>query len=174
MSNIDIIQAYIAEHIPITQALGITLEFATDRVMVNAPLQNNINHKMTAFGGSLHAVATIACWSLLYQHFIHELDHIEIVISHSDVDYLLPVTSDFRAICRKPDEATWDKFSKILSKKGKARITLHAQIFQFDKLAVDYRGTFVVLAKGSSSSNDSFSTECINPAAGSATTEHSR
>ncbi len=149
MPNKDIIQAYLAEHIPITQALGITLEIATNKVIVNAPLQKNINHKMTAFGGSLHAIATIACWSLLYQHFIDELDRIEIVISHSDVDYILPVTSDFCAICSNPDEAEWSRFSKILSKKGKARITLHAQIFQFDKLAVNYRGTFVVLAKAS-------------------------
>ncbi len=145
MSDINIIQAYLAEHIPITNALGIALELDPhNNIIVNAPLKNNINHKMTAFGGSLHAVATLACWSFLYKQFIHQLEKIEIVISRSEIDYLLPVTSDFKAICSQPDSVSWEKFSKAFNKKGKARIILCAKIYQADRLAVNYYGTFVV------------------------------
>lgn len=142
----ETIQNYLIDHIPLTQALGVVLtQVSNDKVIMQAPFLNNINHKMTVFGGSLHAVATLTCWSLMYTNLIDSLGNIEIVISHSEVDYLLPVTSDFEAICTKPNQAVWDSFKKMINKKGKGRISLTAQIFQSNQLAVDYHGTFVVL-----------------------------
>lgn len=142
----NLLQTYLFDHIPISQALGVEIETISDNeIIIAAPFLNNINHKMTVFGGSLHAVATLACWCFMYKQLIHLLGKIEIVISHSEVDYLLPVTSDFKAICSKPDEKAWDVFYKTFSKKGMARIKLNAKIYQNEELAVDYQGTFVVL-----------------------------
>lgn len=153
MHVLQIIQDYLVKHIPITKALAITVELDDDHnIMVSAPLKNNINHKMTAFGGSLHAVATLACWSFLYQQFIEQLEKIEIVISHSEIDYLLPVICDFKAICYQPENDTWAKFHKILTKKDKARIVLKANILQDNQLAVAYQGTFVVMVRKLSNS----------------------
>ncbi|MGE3318013.1 MAG: YiiD C-terminal domain-containing protein [Candidatus Berkiella sp.] len=67
------------------------------------------------------------------------------MISHSEVEYVLPVTSDFKAVCGKPDDKAWEHFIKVLDKKGKARIALNAKIYQSNQLAVDYHGKFVVL-----------------------------
>ncbi|MGE3318012.1 MAG: YiiD C-terminal domain-containing protein [Candidatus Berkiella sp.] len=54
MQDIKTIQHYLSEHIPITQALGIKVELLSDNeVIVSAPLDHNINHKKTVFGGSL-------------------------------------------------------------------------------------------------------------------------
>lgn len=140
------LDAYLLENIPISQSLGIALDTVSDdEIIIAAPFANNINHKMTVFGGSLHAVATLACWCLMYNQLHDLLGKIEIVISHSEVDYLLPVNTDFKAICTKPDPKTWDLFYKVFAKKGKARIKLNAKIYQGDQLAVDYQGTFVVL-----------------------------
>lgn len=148
MTDENIIQKYITEHIPISKAIGIKLELISDdEVIISAPFLNNVNHKMTVFGGSLHAVATLACWSLVYKNLIDILGKIEIVISHSEVDYLVPVDNDFKAICKKPDIAIWEHFNKILNKKRKSRIILNAKIFQGDNVAVNYKGTFVVLKK---------------------------
>lgn len=146
MQEQQVIEKYILEHIPISKALGIRLEFGkNNEVIVAAPFANNINHKKTVFGGSLHAVATLACWGFAYKNLIDLLGSIEIVISHSEINYLLPVKSNFKAICEAPDEAVWKKFCFILDKKGKARIQLKAKIFQENDLAVNYVGTFVVL-----------------------------
>src|SRR5215204_6245420 len=91
---------YLHQHIPISQAMGIQVETASpSTVILYAPFLNNINHKKTAFGGSLHAVATLACWSLLHLH-LERLDPLDLVITQSKVNYLLPVTSDFRAQCQ--------------------------------------------------------------------------
>lgn len=143
---IPALEKYLAENIPISIALGIKLQQATfERVILKAPFTPNINHKNTVFGGSLHAVATLACWSLLFIHLKEWSIPVEIVILSSEVDYLMPVTTDFEVECRFPAEDAWLKFQQVLTRKGKAKIPLTAKIFQEGRLAVDYRGVFVAL-----------------------------
>lgn len=145
-SKVDL-EEYLHKHIPISSAMGIGVELATpERIVLGAPFSNNINHKQTVFGGSLHAVATLACWSLLHVN-LAELDggQTQIVIANSNVDYLIPVAADFKAECAMPEKADWERFCKILQRKGKARIKLSAKIIQDEKLCVDYSGIFVVL-----------------------------
>lgn len=148
MVNNSILENYIHEHIPISTSLGIQVTQASPQeVILSAPLFNNLNHKKTAFGGSLHAVATLTCWSLLYVNLKNTLECSEIVIANSDVQYLLPVTTNFEARCLMPDKKNWHQFIKILNRMHRARIKLSAQIFQNTKLAVDYHGTFVAFKK---------------------------
>ena len=140
------LQNYLYENIPIAQALEITVEQATtSRVVLKAPLHPNRTHKKTVFGGSLHAVMTLSCWSLLFVNLEKLSETIEIVIQKSEIDYLLPVNMDFRAECLFPEQARWLKFEKLLLKKGKAKIELKAQIYQQDRLAVNYRGIFAAI-----------------------------
>ncbi len=141
------LEAYLYHQIPLTQAIGIRVEQAAlDKVILFAPLANNINHKHTAFGGSLHAVATLACWSLLYVNLqaIHH-DPAQIVITRSEIDYLHPVDTDFRAECVMPNEIIWNRFIQILRLKGRARLSLSAKIYQQNRLCVDYQGVFAAL-----------------------------
>ena len=141
------IEAYLHQHIPVSKAMGIQVEcVSSHEVILQAPFSNNINHKQTVFGGSLHAVATLACWTFLHFH-LKDLNPLDLVITHSHVDYLLPVTSDFKVSCPMPENDTWQRFIKLLKKKGKGRIELHAKIFQNEKLAVDYTGTFAALER---------------------------
>jgi len=142
----DLLASYLAEHIPITMALGVEIRQATpERVLLSAPFKPNINHKNTIFGGSLHAVATLSCWSMLFIHLKKWAVPMEIVILRSEVDYLMPVTMDFEAECRFPASDAWMKFEKVLMKKGKAKIALTATIYQKGRLAVNYQGVFVAL-----------------------------
>ena len=148
MPIIEQLQSYINEHIPIAKALGFKIDTLSDnKVIAWAPFAENVNHKMTVFGGSLHAVATLTCWCLMYQMLFDRLVEVEIVIAHSEVDYLQPVTADFRCEAVKATLGDWDKFWQILSRKGKARMILDAQIFQSGQLAVKYQGVFVVLQR---------------------------
>lgn len=140
------IEKYLHEHIPISQAMGIHVEEASlDTVVLKAIFANNINHKKTAFGGSLHAVATLACWSLLHVNLKDLVDDVQIVITHSDVSYKSPVTTDFKAISLKPEKDIWERFLKMLTAKGKARLDLSATIHQNDQLCVDYHATFAAI-----------------------------
>lgn len=144
MMNLEsFIEKYLYQNIPISQAMGIKVEHASkDRIVLSAPFLNNINHKKTVFGGSLHAVATLACWCLLY---VNLDETVQIVITKSEVSYLLPVDDQFFVECLMPEEIVWQRFVKTLHAKGKARIHLSAQILHHGKLSVDYKGTFAAL-----------------------------
>lgn len=147
MMTKDSLEKYLLKNIPISSAIGIQVELATlDKIVLSAPFSNNINHKKTVFGGSLHAVATLAGWCLVHVN-LDELygSHVQIVIANSEVKYLLPVLSDFKAECVLPDFKEWDKFLKTLQKKGKARLQVSVKIFQESKLAVDYSACFVAI-----------------------------
>lgn len=140
------LQSYLERNIPISAALGAkVLEIGTDTLSVGAPLGANINHKLTVFGGSLQAVATLACWSLLHHKLRGEADPGEIVIMNSTIDYTKPVTGDFVATAFLPHDKSWQQFIRTFERRGKARVQLTAQIYQGEELAVDYTGTFAAL-----------------------------
>ena len=61
------LQNYLNEHIPLSLAMGVKVEAASDNaVTLSAPLKPNINHRDTVFGGSASAVAILSAWTLLY------------------------------------------------------------------------------------------------------------
>lgn len=143
-----LLNQYIHNNIPISKALGAMITTASqDKVIVSAPFINNINHKSTVFGGSLHAVLTLSCWALLYTNCIDYLDLIDIVIVKSDIRYLKPVTQDFSAVCEKPAPDEWAKFEKFLYRKGKGRLEIKAFIEQDNEVAVEYVGVFAVIKR---------------------------
>lgn len=144
-------QEFLLKSIPIAEAMGIRVEHVSDeRVTLSAPLSNNVNHKNTAFGGSLHSVATLACWSLLHLKLKQVCgENVPIVIASSEISYLKPVTEDFQSVCKVADAGAWERFISIFRKRGKSRLTLTAQILQGDQVCVEYSGVFVAIRKQS-------------------------
>lgn len=140
------LQTYVEGNIPISRALGAhIIDISEASLTVGAPLAANINHKRTVFGGSLQAIATLACWSLLHHKLRGTTDPGEIVITNSAIDYVTPVTSDFTATAYLPGADRWQHFMKMFDRRGKARVQLQALIHQGDELAVDYTGTFAAI-----------------------------
>ena len=140
------VEDYLHKHIPISAAMGVRARAATkERVVLYAPLDLNINHKSTAFGGSLQAVATLSCWTLLHLNLRHAARAGEIVISSSNINYIRPVTKDFEAEAALPEGSRWPLFLKTFERHGKARIQLTASIVEDDELAIDYTGSFAAL-----------------------------
>lgn len=141
------LENYLWEHIPISSAMGVKVNIASqEKVILEAPLTNNINHKKTVFGGSLHAVATLSCWCLLHVSLERlSVKSFQIVIASSKIEYLAPVEEDFKAECGPPGREEWERFLKTLNKKRKARLSLQAKILQGSSLCVDYSGIFVAL-----------------------------
>ena len=91
----------------------------------------------------------IGVLSLLHVNVMEIMGNkVEIVIANSQVDYLLPVTTDFKADCCMPEAGEWERFLKMLQKKGKGRLRLSARIMQDGQFAWDYMGVFVALIIG--------------------------
>lgn len=140
------LQDYLYAQIPISMAFQVVVqELAANKVILRAPIKPNINHKKTVFGGSLHNVATLSCWSLLFTKLQHFDMPVEIVLARSDIKYLAPVTADFSSECNIEDISNFQHLETMLTKKGKGRIRLNAKIYQGDQLAVDYCGEFVAI-----------------------------
>ncbi|NVJ68858.1 MAG: YiiD C-terminal domain-containing protein [Alphaproteobacteria bacterium] len=140
------LEAYLYRNIPISKAMGVRVASACKKEMaLHAPIAPNINHKRTVFGGSLQAVATLACWTLLHANLRDQTDPAEIVISSSNIDYIRPVTGNFEVRATLPDQKRWQNFLKTFNKHGRARIQLTAHILEEENLAIDYTGSFAAL-----------------------------
>jgi thioesterase domain-containing protein len=70
------------------------------------------------------------------------------VVNHSEISYLKPITKDFDAIALRPEQANWEKFERMIDRKGKGRIEMDSVIYEDGMLAVAYKGAFVVSERG--------------------------
>ena len=139
------LQLTLLREIPITQHLGITVEsYNNQRLILRAPLAQNRNHKGTAFAGSLNALLTLAGWGQLWLILAERNIPGKIVIQDSSSNYLLPVQSDFSAICHTPSGEHIARIEQTLKKYSKARIELQAEIRDEEELAVSFKGRYVV------------------------------
>jgi thioesterase domain-containing protein len=144
MSAVRQIQELLHSKIPITRAMGVKVEdYDSERLVLSAPLAENVNHLGTAFGGSLNALAVLSGYGLLWLELKEEECHI--VIRESSISYERPVTGEIRAVCARPDAEALAEFKQTFQQKGKARIALSATIESEGQTAVRFAGIFVAL-----------------------------
>jgi len=132
--------------IPITRAMGIKVkQYDGHELSLGAPLSANINHKMTAFGGSINTLTTLTCWGLI--HLILKEAGLQghVVIQDSSIRYLHPIHGDMEATCQKPPQNLVKRFTELYRQRGKARMELSSTIYQDDEIAASYIGRYVAL-----------------------------
>jgi thioesterase domain-containing protein len=140
------LERYLHEHIPISRHLGTrVLEAGAHAVRLAAPLAPNLNHRETAFGGSLAALAILAAWSWLHLRLRAEGFHGRIVIQGNSMEYLAPAEADFDATCRAPSAERWELFARTLGQRGRARLELDAEVHVGGRLVASFRGQYVAL-----------------------------
>jgi thioesterase domain-containing protein len=140
------LERYLHEHIPISGALGVGVAEASDQlVRVSAPLEPNLNHRSTAFGGSVGAVAVLAGWGLMRLRVDHLRPVPHLVIQRSTLEYLLPIETDFEASCAAPSEDRWDRLWRAFTQRGRGRIDLAVEVTADGALAARFHGTYAVL-----------------------------
>ncbi|MGD2118449.1 MAG: thioesterase domain-containing protein [Chromatiales bacterium] len=133
--------------IPLTQAIGLRVSrLDAQEIRLSAPLENNFNHKLTAFAGSLYSAAVLAGWGLLASRLEALELHGHIVVQDANIRYLQPVNGDIDARCRISDAAAFDRFINLFRHKSRARILLETEIFNADAVAVQFSGNYVVHA----------------------------
>lgn len=146
--NLDKTLIYIQQHIPITAHLGVKiLSFDGQKVIISAPLESNKNLHGTAFGGSQAAIGILTGWSLIYLKLKQLGIKNDLVIQKSSYDFTKPVTSDFTATCQLPNASEVELFVKTLKEKGKARLTLTAEIETEKGVCGIHQGLYVVFLK---------------------------
>ena len=139
------LQEVLHSEIPITKEIGISVsEYTGDSLTLLAPLENNLNHKCTAFGGSLYSVSVLSGWGLLYLLLEENALLGHIVIQESNTKFLKPVESDLSATCAFESTEQREKFIKMFKRKGLARIKLTSRVSCGGDEHVLFNGSYVV------------------------------
>ncbi len=139
------LQEVLHSEIPLTKEIGITVsEYTGDSLTLQAPLENNLNHKCTAFGGSLYSVSVLSGWGLLYL-LLKEHGFVgHVVIQESSIRFIKPVESDLSATCFFESVEQKEKFIKMFKRRGVARIQLESRITTGKDDHVIFNGSYVV------------------------------
>ncbi|UYL07717.1 thioesterase domain-containing protein [Bdellovibrio sp. SKB1291214] len=122
----------LSDNIKLYEHLGITVEtLNSHRVVLKVDLQKNLNHKGTAFGGSLYATGVLSAYALVLAGLKHyQIDTENIVIAKGVIEYHRPIDSDFRIVCAFADLAQEQSFYQELKDKKRVRRDLQVHIFK--------------------------------------------
>lgn len=141
------LQRYLHAHIPVSRAMQISvIDVSEARLVLSAPLAPNINHRRTAFGGSVSAMAILSAWALLHTRLREAGVDARLVIQRNTVHYDLPITGTFTATASAPVDGMWETFLRTFSRRGKARIAVSSVLEYDGAVAARFEGWFVALA----------------------------
>jgi thioesterase domain-containing protein len=141
------LQKYLEDHIPIVQANGFRVVSADpDRVVIGGRLADHVNHRDSAFGGSLSTALILAAWGQVRTDTF--APNTVIVIAQQRVSFNLPVLQDFEAVSLPLSTATLDRARALLGRFHKARFTVEATIVHQGDSGVraEFAGEFVVVS----------------------------
>lgn len=142
------VEAYLHAHIPITKAMGLKVTgYDGNTVRLWAPLEPNLNHRQTAFGGSVSALGILAGWTLLHIKLGESGDPAQLVIQHSETEYTGPIDRDFTATCGMPETGEWARFEQVFRRYGKARIHLESRIEAEGRVLARHKGRYVAVRR---------------------------
>lgn len=131
---------------PPVAAMGIRIAGYDNGVLrMQAPLAANVNDKGNAFGGSLASVMTLAGWALVSLRVALAGHEAEVYVADSSIRYKAPVYGALQASASAAPDQDWEAFLALLAKRGRARMTVHAQV---EGGAAELEGRFVALRKG--------------------------
>lgn len=143
---VDHTERYLHANIPLSAAMGVRVRIATPHeVILWAPIGPNINHNRTVFGGSGAVLATLSAWTLLHLRLRQAGIDAQLVIQRSAMEYERPIPGDFEAICRFGDDEPWRRFRATYERRGRARLTLAADLRYDVESMGSFSGDFVAL-----------------------------
>lgn len=150
-SDAQALSEYVAEHLPLSTAMGARVEEAGDAgVTLLFPIGPNLNHERTAFGGSLSAAGMLAGWSLIWLRARHLTPTPRLVIAESQTRFIRPVDADFLARAAWPRDDSWAMAADALARHGRAKLSIRTELVVHDRVAAVHDGDFAVIARPAS------------------------
>lgn len=147
--NRDELREYLHGHIPLSGAMAVEpLSVSSDEVRLAAPLAPNVNHRGTAFGGSIAALAVLAGWSWLRARLDGREPLPRLVVQQQTVDFVAAATGDLVAVCAAPPSNTWDRFVRTLERRGRARLDLAVEVRCGADVVARFGGVYVASTEG--------------------------
>lgn len=142
------LEDYLHRQIPLSAAMHVSvLSATTQSVILSAPLEPNVNHKSTVFGGSASALGILAAWSLLHLRLVEAGYTCEVVIQSNQMDYDRPISGTFTAASSLVDPSAWPAFLNMLTRKDRARIEVQSELAYEGAAAGRFKGRFVAFLR---------------------------
>lgn len=139
-------QQFLYEQIPITEKMGLkVIEFKPYSVKILAMLEPNLNHKCTAFGGSINSLMTVCGWGAVFANVKESYPDSHIVIQRSNIEYMSPIDKNFIAECNIEKQEEIEKFLLTYEKFGRARMKLNVYCRDSNKLLSKFEGQYALL-----------------------------
>lgn len=140
------LEEYLHERIPLSAAMQVSVEeVSAEQVILGAPLLPNINHRDTVFGGSASALAILSAWSLLHTKLTTTGYKTRLVIQRNTMSYEHAITDYFTARTLAPAPDKWQAFTRMLERKGRARISVSSTLWYEGHEVGNFEGEFVAL-----------------------------
>ncbi len=92
------------------------------------PLENNLNDKGTAFGGSTSAAMIVAGWSLVYLHLQSLGIHADVVIYRNRSRWLRPLNTDATVVARWQAPALGSMVTDALFRMRRQRVSCDIEV----------------------------------------------
>lgn len=144
--NLDELTAYLHAHIPLTRGLGATaVRWDGTTLVLRAPLAPNLNHRHTAFGGSLSALAILSGWGLVHLALRARGVETRVVVQRSAMEFLAPAAADFAATARLPEARAFDRFLATVARHGRGRVIVASAVTCGALLVASHEGTYAAL-----------------------------
>jgi thioesterase domain-containing protein len=137
--------ALLHKDIPITKQMGSSIIHIDEKLCIaEVELASNLNHKGTAFGGSIYSCCALASYGLFLNGLrSHGSQTKNIVIAEGEIKYLLPVTDDFEVKATWHSDKDRQKFFDQLGKKHKAKTHVIAKVICKGDVCAEFKGLFV-------------------------------
>ncbi len=117
------LQALLHEQIPLAREMRAELRnWGSEGLEMTAPLEPNLNHHGTFFGGSAAALGILAGWSLVHLLTMEEGLEVAIVIQRVAIRYSSPAPGPLVARADRPTPAAWNRFLAVHRRHGFARL----------------------------------------------------
>ncbi|RDE22835.1 hypothetical protein DV711_09720 [Motiliproteus coralliicola] len=147
-AQIEQFQQFIHQQIPLTNHMGFAgIDYDGRDLAFELALDANHNDKGTAFAGALSAGANLCGWGAITLLLQSEQQPYDVVIRDSRLEYILPVTRDFRLQTRMPDSEQLQAFVERLRERGKARCDLEVEVIEAGNCCFRFSGSYVALRK---------------------------
>lgn len=142
---VDWLRPQILDHIPLARAMQLDIrQLSAEQLVLQAPLNPNVNDKGCAFGGSIGALLTLAGWGLLTARMRQVVPKCEIYIQDSTLKYLKPAWEALEAHARIV-HSELQTFVSQFTAKGRARIEVLSELYSGGVKAATMQARYVAL-----------------------------
>jgi thioesterase domain-containing protein len=134
------------KELPLTGAMGVQLTaWDGGSVQLTAPLEPNVNHTATAFGGSIASLAILAGYTALFLLLRDRSIAAHLLIQKSAIDFLRPIDTSLTATATLPAASDLQTFLDTLQQKRRSRLTMESRILANQTLAATHTGLYVAI-----------------------------